>query len=337
MNKKGFALLPALLLALILSFGLLLVSRYISKQNTGTIEPTIPASPAESPTSTPSAQPKLSATPKGITVSPMSSVKLSCDQNKDICFENNDLKITLYEGYTEDNDKWTTDQLYIIGQTEKGYELSWEGFPGEFTIYTPDKSFPNGKKSTVFIRAYKDVAKKGTYKGKVSVKSLATGKTTTADLSLTYADWNDNLIHTNPKDIYLDCEIVKPSGAAAYPSCINDMFGVLTFYNFGKRNHDFGVKSEPDKDTSKYIQLYPDASLPWRIEDKTTIFEMKDVIKFNARLKGFPETSNGGLDQAKLESEPSGTYKGVLIFTDRITGKELVKVPYTLNIRALSK
>lgn len=334
MNQKGLAWLPIIFVGIII--GAVVFFSFKSKKENFQQAADKPAESTISARLFPSDS--LKATPAATTKSfptPATTSKPTCDQNKAICFESNDLSISITEGYTEDNDKWITDKLYIIGQTEKGYEINWEGIPGEFTYYSPDKSFPNGKKLTIYVRAFKDSAKKGTYKGKISVKALGSGITTTANLTLNYVDWKDSDIHVEPKEISLNCEIVK-EGVGAYPGCINQLGYIVKLYYFGK-HHDLGVKTEMDKDTSKGIKLYPTQGTRWYKDDKAVVFDMENTQSFDASFDGFPSLGSGALDQVKLENEPNGTYKGTIIFNDRTTQKELFRVPYTLNIKALNK
>lgn len=337
MKEKGFAWIFTIIVGLIIG-AVVLFSFKTKNQPLQQSDNQLPESTISARSIQPAVAPSFKATPIASvknSSTPTPSTKQDCDQNKDICFESSNLDISIVEGYSEDNGKWITDKLYIIGQTEKGYEISWEGLPNEFTFYSPDKSFPNNKKLTIYLRAFKDVAKKGSYKGKISVKALGSGITTTTNLTLNYVDWNDSYIRAEPMDISFNCEIVK-GGTGAYPGCINELGYAVKLYYFGK-HHDLGVRTEPDKDTYKSIKLYPAGSTRWYKDDKTVVFDMENVQSFDAVFDGFATNSNGSLDQSKLESEPNGSYKGTIIFNDRTTGKELAKVRYTLNIQAFKK
>lgn len=326
-SQTGLAWIPILVLILFLGVGYTFIKNNSSKSanlqnSTSVTESSSSAQPSLSPSPSPTISPKAIVS---ATTVPTPS-KPGCDQDKDICFENNDLNITIYEGNLEDNDKWITEQLYIVGQTEKGFEISSEGIPSEFTFYTPNKSFPNKKKNTIFTRAYKATAKKGSYKGKISVKSLGTGRTTTANLNLNYSDWNDSLIHATPGEISMDCTVIK---TPAYPSSVNFSCGdaqtYLKLYYFG--SHDgIEVRSIPEKDSKRSLGL--------KVENKDgNVFNINNVQVFWTKFEGFP--SDYSVDSG-LGKEPSGTYKGVFVFLQQSTQKELLRVPYILNFTALS-
>ena len=322
MSQKGIALIPILIILALI--GTIIFAVFKSQTSEVEAPPEqIVASPSSNPSLSPSPTSSSSTKPSTKTPVPSASPKITCNTSTDICFESDNLDLTLYEGNMEDKDKWITDKLYVVGQTEGGFEVSMQGFPGEFTIYTPDKAFPNNKKSTVYLRAYKNTAKKGIYEGKVMVKSIKSNKTTTANLKLTYTDWNNSLIHVTPTDFSLDCSVKEMQGGSTYIDCpgSNDIYIVL--YYFGEQK-GISAKTVPDSGSNRWIELFSGSYV------NPAKFDMKDTQRFYPGLMGFP---NG---QIGAHNEPSGSYSGNIIFSDS-GGKEIAKVHYNFHISALVK
>lgn len=323
-NQKGIVWAPVLIISVAVVIGLGIV--FFKKDSAKPIEEASPtpvvteASSSASPTQT--TQPQVS-TKTSTSMSP--SPSLNCDQSKNICFESNDTKITLNEGYKEDKDYWRSNALSLTGQGGGGFELTMEGMPEGFSLNIPYKSFTNGTKQEFFITAHKRTAKKGTYTGKLKVKSNATGNTTTSNLTLTYADWNDSLTYVDPGEIILNCKAEKGDSGMIGLNC-KEWNDLIRLYYFGKHN-DMEVKS---------VSQSGGKGLKLRTEEKgLTTFNMENIQNFGANLDGFEANNpNGSVNQQELANEPSGTYKGRFIFLNG-DKKEIVNIPYTLNFTGL--
>lgn len=327
LNQRGIAPIIFLIIGALV-VGAIFVSRNLPSRN---ISSTLPIAVQKSPEqSTDAAKQNIGNvnTPGPLakvavnTITPTPSSNPVCDQDKVICFESNNLNISIVEGNIEDNDKWVTDKLYIVGQTEKGFELSWEGIPSEFTYYSADKSFPNNKKLTIFLRVYKNSAKKGIYKGKIYVKSLSSGITTAANLTLSYVDWNDSYIHADPSEVGMSC---KKNRTSQYNELFMDCnYPSVTIYYFGD-HPNLEIKTVPDKDSSRSLRLVTEGS-------SSTSFDMHNKQKFFTKFVGFPTQDGSGYSIGEqLDLEPSGSYKGYFVLIEKATQKELFRIPYTLN------
>lgn len=315
-GQKGVALIQILIISLALITGVAVLSR------------SLPIKSAPQPSNSPSTQLTTSFQSKETSIEPnfqptpstKSAAKTSCNPKTDLCFESNNLKATITEGYLEDAYYWITEDIFLTGKGSGGYQLKIEGFPKEFTVRSPVQDFKDGNKQKIYIRAQKDVAKKGSYSGKISVYSYLSGNTTSADLSLNYTDWNDSSIHIYPLEVNLNCKITYSGWPSnKYLDCGGyDNTGTVKLYYFG--NHKgIEVRTVIDKDVKRSLKLKG-------LYNETT-FDINNVKTLNIEYVGFPASKD-------LENEPSGTYKGSFVFIDQATQKEILKTPYTLKIAA---
>lgn len=308
MNQKGLATVPVILAGLLL---LIIGAFAISKLGSKPVS--VPNTPIESTSSgTTNPEPKLESSPS---TKPQS--QSDCDNKKDICFENKDLKVTIYEGYLEDADNWVA-ELVLTGKGSGGFELKLAEFPKEFSVRSPVQDF-KGASQKIYVRLQKNVTKKGTYKGIISVRSYLTNKTTTANLIINYLDWNDRLIHTDPLEKIHDCK-VDFSGwpENKYMNCGDlESTSKVRFYYYGKHSK-IEVRTEAEKDSKRYLTLK-------RELNSATTFDVENVVTLYINLGGFP-------DNKDLGNEPSGTYKGYFVFIDQVSQKEIYRTPYTLKV-----
>lgn len=322
MDQKGVVWVPFLIGAIVLSIaaGLIVVKNQQTKplpnKDTATVvESSNSAELIESPDPSPNDIETLSM--------PSSSPKQNCDVNKDLCFESMDLNVTIQEGYQEDlanTDKWVSDQVILSGKGNGGFELKLEGFPKEFSASSPVQDF-TGSKQKIYVRAQKDKAPKGTYTGKISVKSYLTGKTQTANLQINYVNWNESAIRTEPKEVVMNCS-VKFSGweENRYMYCGKyDEDNIVTLYYLGDHKN-IEVRSIPEEGSKRWLRL--------AVNNYSTTFDVRDSKRLYINTMNFP-------DNKGLGDEPSGTYKGYFQFIDQTTQKEFFRVPYTINFTGL--
>lgn len=314
MNQKGLVWLP-IILGAVLVIGVVFT---VSRTDKAKIENAQPYNQIESTDSAQVEMPQEAKQPRETVSTTVSTTK--CDSKKDLCFSGDDLKELIKEGYLEDGDNWITDEVSLVGNGSGGYELKAEGFPKEFSVSSPVQDF-KGDKQRIYIRLQKNVTKKGTYKGKISVKSFITGRTTTANLIIEYVDWVDNLIHAEPKEVFLDCKVTYSGWPEnRYIKCgEGDYQDVhrLRFYYLGK-HPGIEVKTVPDPGSKRHLVLKKE------LRSETT-FDVENSVTLYSSLAGFP-------DNKELGNEPSGIYKGQFIFFEQVSGKELLKVPYTFKI-----
>ena len=317
MQQKGFILTPLLVVGIFfLMSSIFLFKSSFNNSNTHLVqkEPVLEQNPTATPIQTPDEK-------QPATIVPTSPNKIStCDINKNVCFESPKLDVTIQEGYLEDSlntDKWISDQVVLTGQGSGGYELRIEGFPKEISVRSPVQDFKNGAKQKIYIRVQKDVTTKGTYKGKIFVKSFITGNIQSADLTVTYIGWTDNSIHTDPSKIIQDCTI-EHSGEVTnrYINC--GPFHPNYIIKFYYRGDHKGIETRTvaDKYSKRWVTL--------TVNDKTT-FDVHDTVTLYIGLSGFPENKY-------LDNEPSGTYTGHILFVDQVSQKELLQIPYSIKI-----
>jgi hypothetical protein len=322
MNRGGFAILPLLFVGaiLLLGGGFWLSGRinkpskeHISSQTTPVSDP-IPFAKS-SVKSTASPQPAVKAS------NPSSALLSACNLSKDVCFENTNLNAIIQEGYLEDANFWVSDQLRLKGNGSGGFELKINGFPAEFSVRAPDQNFPNGGTGKVYLRAQKNAAKKGTYKGTISVKSFITNTTTVSNLTLNFVEPNTSTIHTDPGQVNLDCKIIYNVNAANSKGfdCGRYEEHYLKFYAY-KNNKTIEIRTNPEGSGARSITLDTEYS------HSKTLSPGQDVYTLHYDPAGF--------DYNNLNSETEGIYKGYISFVDQGTQKEIIHIPYTLNVHS---
>lgn len=240
----------------------------------------------------------------------------SCNKDKDVCFENGNLNLTIQEGYMEDSDSWVADQVKLIGQGQGGFELKLEGFPKEFSARSQNQDFPAGTSTKVYLRAQKDVAKKGSFSGKISVRSFITNITTTANLTINYIDPDKEKAHSIPASVNIDCKIkFSDDHKDGYLDCGSyEQYYQLKFYYFG--NHKkIELRSTPDPESIRSLKI--------RFFNNSTTGEVNNLATVYIDPVGLPN---------KYHEEPSREYKGYFAFIDQETQKEVLRVPYNYKI-----
>lgn len=318
MSQKGLAWLPVLL-GVVLVIATISVTKNLIEpkiEKTQVYEQTIKE---ESSSSTEGEDIKEESVKTQETKKP-AAASTSCDLQKDLCFEGENVAVTIQEGYLEDADNWISDNVFLVGNGSGGYELKLEGFPKEFSVRSPVQDF-KGQKQKIYIRLQKNVTKKGTYKGKVLVKSYITGRTNSANLTVDYTDWSDKSIHADPKEVFHDCKVTYSGWPEnKYIKCgegdYQDVHRVR-FYYLGKHS-GIEVKSVPEPGSKRSLVLKKE------LREETT-FDVENSVTLYTSLAGFPGNK-------ELVNEPGGTYKGHFVFFEQVSGKELLKVPYTFRI-----
>ncbi len=305
MSQKGFAFIYPLIAGAIIVIGVVIGIPYLKA----------PKAPDNSFNNIVSNQ--STASPSA-SIQPSAGTKVNenkCDAQKDICFESDNLQADITEGNQEDEYYWITDQLKLTGKGSGGFKLSLDGFPKEFTVRSPVQEFKDGTLQKFYVRAQKEVAKKGTYSGKISVNSYLSGNTTTANLTINYTG-GESSVHTDPKELVYDCKVILDSWPGnQYINCGAERY--VKFYAYYGGPKKVEVRNTRETGAKRALAL--------RTGDLSTVFEARNITTLHIDLKDIP---SGG----ELTNEPTATYKGVFVFVEQETQKELLRTPYVLNI-----
>lgn len=319
MSEKGF-IHPILVLAVILivSAGLYLGKNLtIQNQSPVTNQQPTQSSPKEVPASLPTLIPVAGSN----TSARQTQITAICDRQKDICFEYENYEVPVMENYLEYQQYWVTDIVKVVGQGKTGFELKSYNFPKEVIVAAPQDHFENGGKLALYVGVQKDVTKKGTYSGEISLRSYLTGKTYKANLKIVYTNWQRSYIHAVPTEINFNCNIINgqhnPGELNLYPYCGSyDEIGFFKVYSKGANNYvELRVISDPG--STRYMTA--------RYLDNSTTNSFVDVGTIYIGVGGFPQNKD-------LFNEKDGFYKGYIQLIDQPTQKEILRVPYTIKV-----
>lgn len=324
MSQKGFAAVPLVMAALVVLAvvgAVVLIKMNSNPTQTSVSESTPQPEGTTTPNSQATTSPTTSSTLSSAKPAASTQAKTNCDQSKNVCFNVDNPVINIQEGYLEDANHWISRDLMLTGQGSGGYVVSLIGFPNQISERMPQQNFPKGGSQSVYLRAQKDVTKKGTYSGTISVKSLITGVTTSTNLTINYTDWTTSAIHADPAQIIVDCKIIDDPNDTSKRTqdCgkYDDHF--IKFYYFkNDKTIELHLKKAQSSD-SKSINLDTD------LYHAKTLYKGQDVYSLFFYVDGF------GTD---VGQEPNATFTGWIQFIDQATQKELINIPYTIRVHA---
>lgn len=276
------------------------------------------------PTPTPTATTNASITPLIITpviptVTPATkTIKTVCDPKLDVCLNNFRTVYTLQEGYQEHERYWVNQEISLVGQAEKGFEISWQG-DSKVKLYSSTNNFKNDQQLPIYLMVEKDITPKGQYQGKIVIKTYVTNNVNEFPITINYVGPSAN-IHAEKSSVEITCQIDKKQ-FNGYINCgdYNQAF-YFKLYWWGQHK-SVEVRSNSLSSTNQNVGITArfanQASTTSDFETLTTIW-----VDFyhNSQYISQWERSE---------------HKGEFVFVDQTSQKELLKVPYNLKIEII--